>query len=174
MFRRARHTIVTFMLPLLAVPAYGEDSVARGAYLVQLLGCGRCHTEGHLTGNVGTGPHLAGSRIGIAYTSGDRPGVVFPANLTPDPETGIGGWSRTDIIKAMTRGESAHRHERLMVMPWADYNALTQSDLGAIADYLLSLPAVSRQIPAPIPAGAQPTAEYVRFGVYRFTPMPQK
>lgn len=169
---RIFRTALWVLVPILAAPAHGQESVARGAYLVQLLGCGRCHTEGHLTGNVGTAPHLAGSRIGIAYTSGNQPGVVFPSNLTPDPETGIGEWTRVDIVNAMTRGQSSNRHETLTVMPWMDYNVVTESDLGAIADYLLSLPAVSRKIPDPIPAGAQPTHEYVRFGIYRFTPMP--
>jgi len=159
----------------LALPAWADaDSVARGEYLVSLLACGRCHTEGYLTSESASGPHLAGSRIGIAYTAYDEdettPGVVFAPNLTPDPDTGIGGWSRTDIIRAMTFGISRDGHERLMVMPWPNYNALTRDDLKAVADYLLSLEPVRRQVPAAIPEGEPIDQPYVRFGVYVFEP----
>lgn len=149
----------------------GESSAERGAYLVQLLGCGRCHTEGYLTGARSVGAHMAGSRIGIGYTGGDRPGIVFPSNLTPDPDTGLGGWTREQIITAMTRGGVSDRHRRLTVMPWMDYSGLTDPDLEAIAEYLQSLPPISKQIPEPIPPGAQPSEEYVRFGIYHFTPL---
>ena len=46
-----------------------ESELARGQYLVDLLGCGRCHTEGYLVGNEAHGPYLAGSQVGIAYTA---------------------------------------------------------------------------------------------------------
>jgi mono/diheme cytochrome c family protein len=169
----AQHTpsaFLTLWLALVMAPAHGQESTVRGAYLVQILGCGRCHTEGYLTGSEATGPHLAGSRIGIGYTSGERPAIVFPSNLTQDPDTGIGGWTRDDIINAITRGVTADRHRQLAVMPWMNYSALADADVQAIADYLLSLPSVSNRIPDPTPAGAEPTEEYVRFGIYRFKP----
>ena len=163
--------------PAARCPARADaDSVARGAYLVSLLGCGRCHTEGYLTSDSAAGPHLAGSRIGIAYTAyhedESTPGVVFAPNLTPDPDTGIGGWRRRDIVRAMTFGIGSDRHERLMVMPWPNYNVLTQDDLNAVADYLLSLDPVRREIPDPIPEGDAIDQPYVRFGVYLFEPAP--
>jgi mono/diheme cytochrome c family protein len=150
---------------------HAGEVLEKGSYLVQLLGCGRCHTEGYLAGTEAAGPHLAGSRIGIGYTGGDRPGIVFPGNLTSDPETGIGGWTRQEIVSAMTRGTAADSHRRLSVMPWMDYSGLSASDLEAIAEYLMNLPPVSRRIPDAIPPGMQPTEEYVRFGIYHFTPL---
>lgn len=150
-----------------------EDSAARGEYLVNLLGCGRCHTQGYLLGGDAAGPHLAGSRVGIAYTDSDEgitPGLVFAPNLTPDEETGLGTWSRRDIVRALTTGVGNDGHQRLPVMPWPNYAALTREDLRAIADYLQSLPAVTRRIPATTGPGAPAEHPYVRFGIFVFTP----
>jgi mono/diheme cytochrome c family protein len=167
---------------LLACPAFASAAepqpdatdVARGEYLVKILACGRCHTEGYLTGQNATGPHLAGSMIGIAYSGyqgeNDQPGIVFPRNLTPDPETGIGSWSKDDIVRALTTGMSPGGHQNLPVMPSANYATLDAADLQAIAAYLKSIPAVSRKIPARTAPGAPPEHRYVRFGIYVFDP----
>lgn len=162
------------VLTLFSSITLAERSAERGAYMVELLGCARCHTEGLLTGDAAEGPHLAGSRIGIAYTAyneqQDLPGVVFPSNLTSDPETGLGKWSRAEIIAALARGISKGGHERLTVMPWINYGAVKTRDLEAMADYLMTLPPVKRPIPDPVPAGVPSREDYVRFGTYRFTP----
>ena len=171
----------TFILLLVAATASGAEhsgdgALARGQYLTNLLGCGRCHTEGYLTGNEAAGPYLAGSKIGIAYTAysedDDRPGVVFAGNLTSDAATGLGNWSEAEIIRAMTAGVTKGGHERLIVMPWPNYTALTYDDLTAIAKFLKALPAVEREIPEPIPEGDDIYHPYVRFGVYEFHPRP--
>jgi mono/diheme cytochrome c family protein len=150
----------------------GTDSVARGAYLVNLLGCARCHTEGYLLGQNATGPHLAGSQVGIAYTDSDEdlhPGLVFAPNLTPH-DTGLGGWSRRDIVRALATGVGTDGHQRLPVMPWPNYMALSDPDLRAIADYLMSLPPVNRKIPEMTLPAESIAHPYVRFGVFVFTP----
>ena len=168
-----------FLLAIaLAAPGHAvadESAIARGGYLVNLLGCGRCHTEGYLTGNEATGQFLAGSRMGIAYTAysedDEAPGVVFPSNLTGDDETGLGKWSEEEVLRAITSGiVKGPGHERLIVMPWPNYAALTQSDLEAMAKFLKALPPVANPIPEPIPEGGTITEPYVRFGVYEFHP----
>lgn len=150
------------------------DAIAQGQYLVNLLGCGRCHTEGYLTGTEPTGPELAGSTIGIAWSAfegdAERPGIVFPRNLTPDPDTGLGRWREADIVRAMRTGISKDGHQNLPPMPSANYASLRLDDLRAIAAYLKSVPPVKRDIPARIEPGSPATARYVRFGVYQFDP----
>ncbi|HEX7035516.1 MAG TPA: c-type cytochrome [Pseudomonadales bacterium] len=156
--------------------ARAADAVARGEYLVNLLGCGRCHTEGYLLGGQPTGPHLAGSRVGIAYTDaepGSTPGLAFAPNLTPDEETGIGTWSRRDIERALTTGVGTDGHRRLPVMPWANYSAMHSADVRAISAYLKSLPPVRRAIPRSTAPGEPVEHPYVRFGVYVFMPFDQ-
>jgi cytochrome c553 len=145
----------------------------RGEYMVNLLACGRCHTEGYLTGNEAQGPILAGSTVGIAYTpdrAGIAPGLAFAPNLTSDPETGLGSWTEDEIIRAMTSGVGKYGHRRLPVMPSVNYTALTQDDLRAIARYLKRLPPVSRRIPKSTAAGEPSNRPYVRYGLYTFDP----
>lgn len=166
--------LLLFCLPMLPSIAYAADAIARGQYLVNLLGCGRCHTEGYLIGDEATGPYLAGSRLGMAYTAysidESHPGVVFPSNLTGDPETGLGAWSVDDIILAMTEGVAKSGHERLLIMPWVNYTALSRKDLEAVAIYLKSLGPVARAIPEPVPEGEPSPHPYMRYGAYVFKP----
>lgn len=151
-----------------------EDPVAHGEYLVSLLACGRCHTQGYLTGDVATGPELAGSRVGIAWTrtsDGETPGLAFPPNLTPDPETGLGRWSEQQIVDALRAGVGPDGHRRLELMPWAAYGAnLYDEDLRAIAAYLKSLAPIRREIPERTQRGEPTEYPYVRIGVFRYEP----
>ena len=48
----------------LNVAPENRDAVSRGEYLVELLGCGSCHTDGALIGEPVADRSLAGSRIG--------------------------------------------------------------------------------------------------------------
>jgi hypothetical protein len=61
-------------------------TVEYGAYLA--VGCTGCHGEG--------------------FSGGPIPGISpdWPeaANITQDPETGIGGWTREDFYRAMREG----------------------------------------------------------------------
>jgi hypothetical protein len=113
---------------------------------------------------------LAGSKIGIAYTNPmefSRPGIVFPPNLTPDAETGIGNWSREQVAAAIRAGEGRHGRGRILVMPWQAYAKLSDADAFAIAEYLKRLEPISFRVPENVPPGSRTSEEYVHFGVYR-------
>lgn len=146
------------------------DQVRRGRYLVELLGCGACHTDGALEGSPDLRQPLAGSHIGIAYTNPLEhryPGVVYPANITPDPETGIGGWSDTEIADAIRSGVGRHGGRAIAVMPWQGYARMSAEDLQAIVAYLRSIAPVENRVPAAVPPGTPAQYPYVHFGVYR-------
>jgi len=148
----------------------GRRITERGQYLVELLGCGSCHTDGALIGEPVTERALAGSRIGIAWTNPmefDNPGVVFAPNLTPDVETGLGRWSEAQIIEAIRAGAGRHGSQRILVMPWQGYARLRYDDAFAIARYLKNLEPVAHQVPAAVPAGRRSNERFVHFGVYR-------
>ena len=146
------------------------DAVTRGRYLVELLGCATCHTDGALVGKPRMDRWLAGSRVGIAYSNPleiENPGVLFARNLTPDRETGLGKWTDTEIAATIRTGTGRHGRMAAPVMPWPAYAKLSDKDVNAVVAYLRSLPPVSNKIPASVPPGTATKEQYVHFGVYR-------
>ncbi len=144
--------------------------VARGQYLVELLGCGVCHTDGALAGAANAERLLAGSRTGIAYTSPlqiEFPGVIYPPNITPDDETGIGRWSDRQIADAITAGLGQHVDRRIISMPWPGYARLSDDDTRAIVVYLRSIEPIRHRVPADVEPGQKAKEPFVYFGVYR-------
>jgi len=149
---------------------HDRDAVERGGYLVVLLGCGACHTDGALEGAPDLERRLAGSETGIAYTSpleSNRPGVVYPPNITPDEETGIGTWSDRQIANAIRAGIGRHGSRRITTMPWQGYARLTEEDLDAIVAYLRSIEPVRHEVPQHVEPGNRARKPFVYFGVYR-------
>ena len=169
--------LALLLVPVLLTPAAAAEEppmtqVQRGEYLVAMLGCGRCHTEGMLMGRQ-TGPWLAGSRLGIAWTpyqEDDKPGVVFPSNLTNDPDTGLGNWSEKDIVAMLTRGVDHMGAPASPVMPWTAYSLLRREDATDIAVYLKSLEGVDRAIPDAVAPGSLSGHAWIRFSVHLFDP----
>lgn len=160
---------------ILDVPAggvgnYDPAQVEHGRYLVSLLGCGSCHTDGALTGTPDNRRLLAGSETGIAYSNPlevANPGVVYPPNLTPDPATGLGSWSLEQIVTMIRSGTNNHGIRTIPVMPWPAYANITEADAMAMAQYLKSLPPVSHRVPADVRPGQRASAPFIHFGVYR-------
>lgn len=156
--------------PARAADAFTAEQVAQGQYLVGLLGCGSCHTNGALVGAPDTRQLLAGSDTGIAWTNplAERnPGIVYPANLTPDVETGIGTWTVNEIVAMIRSGVDRHAGQTLPVMPWPAYAQLHEEDAVAIAAYLLSLPPVQHRVPGNVEPGQRATSPFIHFGVYQ-------
>ncbi|HTY93819.1 MAG TPA: c-type cytochrome [Steroidobacteraceae bacterium] len=147
--------------------------VNHGRYLVEIAGCGGCHTDGALVGEPNQARLLAGSHLGIAYTNPFRdtfPGVAYPANLTPDPKTGLGNRTDAQIAAAIRSGAGASGGWHLIAMSWPLYQNMTDDDVNAIVQYLRSIPAIEHQVPARVAPGTRASASYVYFGVYRSGP----
>jgi hypothetical protein len=82
-------------------------------------------------------------------------GVSFTANLTPDPETGLGKWTQRNFIETIRTGRHMGRgREVLPPMPIAVYRNFTDADLEAIFSYLQTLPAIRNRVPEPLPPAA--------------------
>lgn len=144
--------------------------VAQGEYLVELLGCGLCHTDGALAGDPNFDRSLAGSKTGIAFTNplGEKnPGVIYPPNITPDKETGIGDWTDTQIADAIRAGIGRHSSRRLATMPWRGYTKISDDDVTAIVSYLRTIDAVTHKVPDEVEPGQRASHPFVYFGVYR-------
>jgi|SRR5665213_2730541 mono/diheme cytochrome c family protein len=128
-----------------------ESQVARGQYLVSIVGCGDCHTPGGFSPHPDMSHFLAGSDAAF-----NMPGMgsFTPPNLTPDAKTGLGTWTVDQIATAITTGVTPSGRILAPAMPWSDFSHLTHSDALAIATYLKSLPAISNAVPGP--AAAKP------------------
>jgi len=79
-------------------------------------------------------------------------GVLYPPNLTPDAETGIGNWSDLDFVNAMQRGISKSGQHLIPAFPYTSYAAMPVEDVLDIKAYLMSLkPVASQKRDAEIP-----------------------
>lgn len=130
-----------------AIAAAGVDAdpVARGRYLVKAMMCPLCHTPiSAERGEYDAARFLAGGMRVSAYPWG----VWYSRNLTPDRDTGLGGWSEADVVRAVTTGVSRDgRRLDPMAMPWPWFSRLRPDDARAIAAFLARVPAVRNPVP---------------------------
>jgi len=115
-----------------------DDPVRYGEYLAGPVGhCMDCHT-----------PFVDGqqdlTQIGRGGTIFSRFAIfdwaVVTANITSDPEFGIGSWSDEEIKRAITDGVSRDGSDLRPIMPYSLYKGMTDEDLNALVAYLRSLP----------------------------------
>jgi hypothetical protein len=152
--------------------------VERGRRIVEIGGCTKCHTPKRQTaagpipvpGKYLSGypegeplPELPYSEFGenkmegIFYTTDGtiwvgRWGVSFAANITPDDETGIGGWTEENFRKTFRTGSHIGVGRALSPpMPFEVYSNLTSEDLRAVFLYLQTIEPVKNKVPPPIP-----------------------
>ena len=95
-------------------------------------GCG-CHTE------------KGSKQINAGGRRYDGPfGTVFSANITPDRQTGIGGWTDEQVIAAIRLGRRPDGERLIPVHPYPVFNGMAADDLRALVAYLRTVPAVNR------------------------------
>ncbi|WP_455873018.1 c-type cytochrome [Rhizobium yanglingense] len=134
-----------------SVAAAADDSqIARGEYLVTIGGCNDCHTPGYFFGKPDSSRFLGGSDVGFEIPG---EGVFVGSNITPDKETGIGSWTREQIVTAIQTGQRPDGRALAPIMPWHAFAKLTEEDVTSIAAFLQSLKPVSHQVPGPFKSG---------------------
>ncbi|MBT0718965.1 c-type cytochrome [Rosenbergiella epipactidis] len=119
-----------------------SPEVNRGAYLVEGAGhCASCHTAKNLLGGDSS-----------AYLQGGTLQGWFAPDLTPNPHTGLGHWSREDIVNYLRAGTNSKTASSGPMTEAIENSTqyMSESDLHAIAQYLHSLPASQSTIPAAI------------------------
>lgn len=130
-----------------ALPVRAEmATAARGKYLVNLAGCNDCHTPGYFFGKPDMARFLGGSEVGFEIPG---LGVFHGPNVTPDKDTGLGGWTDAQVATALTTGKRPDGRELAPIMPWHAFANLTPEDVSAIVAFLRSIPAVSNKVPGP-------------------------
>jgi mono/diheme cytochrome c family protein len=160
--------------------ADAKARVARGAYLVNSIGCGDCHTPLKMGPN---GPEPDQSRLlsghpeqlvmpaapklpngpwvwigaGTNTAFAGPWGVSYAANLTPDKLTGLGIWNEQLFIKTLRTGKHWGTSRPILPpMPWQNFRNLTDEDLKSIYAYLASIKPIRNQVPDAVLAPPPP------------------
>lgn len=123
-----------------------NNIVAYGEYVTTIAACFDCHT-----------PMEKGQYINEKAFAGNHEfilpnGIVRTANITPDKETGIGGWTEEMFVNRFKIYSDANYVPQEVgtgfntVMPWMLYSGMDEYDLKAIYAYLHSLEPIKNQI----------------------------
>jgi len=119
-----------------------SDPWNRGAYLVTAVAhCGECHTPRTASGALDRSRWLAGSEEG--------PEGRLAPNITPDEDTGIGRWTRPDLVWFLQTGLKPDGDDAQNLMKEVidhGYQHLPPSDLDGIAVYLESVPPIRSRL----------------------------
>lgn len=122
-----------------SLPAH-EPDLANGEVMFWAGGCASCHAA---TGARGDDLlSLVGGRVL------DTPfGRFNVPNITPDPGSGIGGWSNADFVAAMQLGVAPDGRHYYPAFPYTSYARMTVTDVLDLKAYLDTLPAVASTVP---------------------------
>ncbi|CAK0777780.1 hypothetical protein CCP4SC76_6470008 [Gammaproteobacteria bacterium] len=114
----------------------------RGEYIAKALAhCGECHTPRTRFGTLDRALSYAGTPQGPE-------GAVVP-NITPDPKTGIGQWTQTDLVDFFKDGGLPNGDFTGGLMAEVIDNGLkylTHEDAEALATYIKSLPSMEHDV----------------------------
>lgn len=151
--------------------------VARGEYLAKLFGCNTCHVGFGPTGPDFAKPFSGGLEIPEVFGTWRGP------NITPHKGSGIGNWKVEDIMAAVREGVRPDGSKLFPIMPYPNYNRMTDDDARAVATYLQTVAAIDHvvapnkdlkipQIPVPKPENKpDPVDDPVKHGEYLVTLM---
>ncbi|OCW56677.1 cytochrome c [Hoeflea olei] len=122
-----------------APAATGGDPAASGVsedgrYLSIAAGCAACHTA------PGGKPYAGGTVLSTPF------GKLAAPNITPDPETGIGGWTRDDFEAALRQGRGKDGMPLYPAMPYTHYTGMTDADIDGLWSYVKSLTPVTNKV----------------------------
>ena len=132
--------VLTIPHPLTAdqLPKHTAN-VANGEKLFHAGGCHSCHLP------------TKDSGLDEASVAGGAPlktpiGTLYPPNLTPDSETGLGGWSDVDFVNAMQKGIDNEGNHLIPAFPYTSYAHMSTEDVLDIKAYLATLPPVKNEV----------------------------
>lgn len=157
MIRQPHLSILAMLLGgglLLTGPAMAEPKtsmVEHGRYIARIGGCNDCHTPGYFfrDGNVPEQEWLTGDTFGWRGPWGTTYGSnlrLYVQNLTEDQ------WV-----------QDARTLRRRPPMPWFNLNIMSEHDLRALYQYIVSLGEAGEPAPAYLPPDQEPPMPYANF-----------
>jgi len=107
-------------------PARADEAApSKGEYVARAGDCVACHS-------VPGGKAFAGG-----LKMGSPVGNIYSTNITPDPETGIGGYSLAEFTRAVRDGVAKDGHRLYPAMPYPSYAKLSDDDVKALYDFFM-------------------------------------
>ncbi|WP_163848455.1 cytochrome c [Pseudooceanicola aestuarii] len=101
----------------------GTPTPEEGEYAMRLADCAACHTA------EGGTPFAGGRPIESPL------GTIYSSNITPDPDTGIGGYTLAQFRGALYDGLDDEGHHLYPAMPYANYRAIGEADVRRLYTY---------------------------------------
>jgi mono/diheme cytochrome c family protein len=117
-------------------PPADAATLERGAYLARLGNCTGCHST------PGGAPYAGGRRLSTPF------GTVVAANLTPDPQTGLGRWTAEAFRRALADGRSADGRPLLPGCPYPNLGLIGARDADDLFAHLRSQAPQRHAVPA--------------------------
>ena len=113
--------------------SFDRRQVERGRVLAGFGDCTACHTreDGR--------PFAGGFPLKTPF------GIIYTSNITPDRDTGIGGWSREAFRRAMKDGVARDGTHLYPAFPYDHFTKVTDADIDAIYAYLMTVEPVSER-----------------------------
>ncbi len=115
-----------------ALPQHTAD-LANGERLYNAGGCRSCHKPGPQHKDVDQNLPAGG------YPLKTPIGTLYPPNLTPDLETGLGQWTDLQFVNAVQRGISPDGRHYIPAFPYTSYAQMRVEDVLDINAYLATL-----------------------------------
>jgi mono/diheme cytochrome c family protein len=114
--------------PAIAADTPSAEQLARGQYLALMGDCISCHSS-----NEG-GDYGGGLKINTGF------GYLIAPNITFDPATGIGTWTKDDFWNALHNGVKKDGGYLYPAMPYSFFTKVIRADSDAIYDFLSTVP----------------------------------
>ncbi len=122
-----------------------DDKVAYGRYLATgRWECYRCHSASFETNNELIPEQSAGFFGGGNPITKKDDAPVLSANITPDPETGIGRWTEAQFAETIRFGKRPDGQPLSPAMP--PMSALTDNEVSALWAYLQTVPPIHHAV----------------------------
>ncbi len=117
-------------------PRADEASVRHGAELAAIGNCNDCHAVD------ANKPYAGGRAIPTPF------GTIYSSNITPDLDTGMGGWSEAAFRRAMRTGVDREGRQLYPAFPYDHFTKATDDDIHALYAFLMSETPIRSAVPA--------------------------
>lgn len=120
--------------------------IARGEYLANHVAvCVDCHSIRDWSKYAGPiKPETFSSGGEVFDENMGMPGKIYSKNITP---AGLENWTDGELIRAITCGVNKDNTALFPIMPYPNYNKLTNEDLYSIVAYVRSLKPIKNEVP---------------------------